>query len=70
MYYTLVDSIPQLLNKNFPPAIFKLEQVDGKCLPDQHQPIQSDSVNFSLHLNQNVVGISDTPGGDFSLSTG
>ena len=68
MDYTLFDGFPELLNANCLPPSFKFDQVDGQFLLETHLLIQCDTINLSLQLIRNVVCISDTPGGGFSLS--
>jgi len=70
MYYTLFDGFLEHLNPECISPIFNLDLVDGQLLHEPHLLIRSDTRDISPQLNHNVVQISDTSGGGFSLPIG
>ena len=70
MYYTLFDGFPEVMNADWPPPSFTLDQADGKFLHAPHLVSECDSMNLSLHLIYDAVCISDTLWGGFSPSIG
>jgi len=70
MNCTLFNGSPEHLNDNCLPPSFTLDEADGEFLPEPHLLMRSNTINHSLLLIHNVVCISKTPGGDFSLSNG
>lgn len=68
--HMLSDDSLQLQNPNCLPLIIKLDFADGEFFCEQHLLIQCYTIFLLLYLIHNMVHISDTPAGGFSLSIG
>jgi len=68
MDYTRSGGFLELLNVDYLPPTFTLNQADGEFLCESHLVFRSDTINLSLEQIYNLVRISDTPGGGFNLS--
>jgi hypothetical protein len=62
MYYALFNGVPEQLNADCLPPLFKLNQADGEFCLELHLSIQGDVMNFSLPLVSGLLLIRQAPG--------
>ena len=70
MYYALFNGFPQLLNADYLPPSFKLDQTDGEFRLEPILFIRGDALNVPLQLGSDPLPISQAAGRGFCPSIG